>query len=190
MAYGLSRQIDGDTWQVEAGSFDPDKAYVMVPLRALQRHNAESIGVIAQSLVPLARYAAALMVADYLSQSQFRKPQPSSAAEVIAFGPTLREFAGRGSKPIDEALRLVKQYEDYARHKLDTPAKRREIANNYKAIMAELVSRSPIGEACAQCGSTYNLTIDHIIPLIRGGTNDIRNLQILCRPCNSAKSDR
>lgn len=33
-------------------------------------------------------------------------------------------------------------------------------------------------------------TIDHIHPLKTGGRNDRRNLQILCRSCNSRKSDR
>lgn len=28
---------------------------------------------------------------------------------------------------------------------------------------------------------------DHIIPLDLGGTNDIRNIQLLCPPCNGEK---
>jgi 5-methylcytosine-specific restriction endonuclease McrA len=32
-----------------------------------------------------------------------------------------------------------------------------------------------------------NLTIDQIIPLARGGQNDISNLQTLCRPYNQQK---
>ncbi len=43
---------------------------------------------------------------------------------------------------------------------------------------------------CQSCGKTKletKLTIDHIIPLARGGQNDISNLQSLCRPCNQQK---
>jgi 5-methylcytosine-specific restriction enzyme A len=33
-----------------------------------------------------------------------------------------------------------------------------------------------------------DLTVDHIIPKARGGTDDRENLQVLCRPCNSTKA--
>lgn len=32
--------------------------------------------------------------------------------------------------------------------------------------------------------------LDHIIPLARGGEHSYRNTQLLCRACNSAKSDK
>ncbi|MBR8836586.1 MAG: HNH endonuclease [Stigonema ocellatum SAG 48.90 = DSM 106950] len=44
---------------------------------------------------------------------------------------------------------------------------------------------------CQSCGKTHldtDLTIDHIIPLARGGTNDISNLQTLCFTCNQRKT--
>jgi 5-methylcytosine-specific restriction endonuclease McrA len=41
--------------------------------------------------------------------------------------------------------------------------------------------------ACACCGWYGPMTRDHIIPLVRGGTSDPRNIQLLCRPCNSSK---
>ena len=44
--------------------------------------------------------------------------------------------------------------------------------------------------ACVACGSTSDLTIDHKRPHIRGGTNELDNLQTLCRSCNSKKGDR
>jgi HNH endonuclease len=37
---------------------------------------------------------------------------------------------------------------------------------------------------CRQCGSARFLEIDHIIPLALGGTDDVENLRLLCRPCN------
>lgn len=43
---------------------------------------------------------------------------------------------------------------------------------------------------CKECGSTEDLSIDHIIPRSKGGTHDEDNLQTLCRRCNSAKNNR
>jgi len=37
------------------------------------------------------------------------------------------------------------------------------------------------------CTKRERLTIDHIRPLSRGGTDDIRNLQFMCQPHNSQK---
>ena len=43
---------------------------------------------------------------------------------------------------------------------------------------------------CEQCGSIKDLSIHHIKPLSRGGTNHIDNLTVLCRRCNSRKGNR
>lgn len=46
------------------------------------------------------------------------------------------------------------------------------------------------GHKCLKCGTTENITVDHIIPLSKGGTNYPDNLQPLCAHCNSSKKTR
>ena len=45
-------------------------------------------------------------------------------------------------------------------------------------------------QPCLMCGSTENVHIDHIIPISKGGRHAIGNLQPLCKPCNTAKSNK
>lgn len=40
---------------------------------------------------------------------------------------------------------------------------------------------------CAICGDSSNPTIDHIIPISKGGHDGIENLRVLCGSCNSKK---
>lgn len=46
---------------------------------------------------------------------------------------------------------------------------------------------------CVACGNQFEfnrLTEDHIVPLSKGGSNDIGNIQPMCAPCNSRKKDK
>ena len=43
------------------------------------------------------------------------------------------------------------------------------------------------GRRCIQCGAEENLTADHIHPVAKGGKTALKNLQTLCRSCNSRK---
>ena len=49
---------------------------------------------------------------------------------------------------------------------------------------------------CPDCGDRLMLIgpapahADHIMPLALGGSNDVRNLQLLCAPCNLTKGAR
>lgn len=46
------------------------------------------------------------------------------------------------------------------------------------------------GWLCQDCGTNKNLSVDHIVPVVNGGSNDMSNLQTLCIPCNSSKGAR
>lgn len=45
---------------------------------------------------------------------------------------------------------------------------------------------SPNGE-CLACGVISKMTVDHVVPLAKGGTNYIYNIQPLCGKCNRSK---
>lgn len=45
---------------------------------------------------------------------------------------------------------------------------------------------------CAICGKPVmykKMTIDHIVPISQGGTNDFSNLQLACHSCNRLKNN-
>lgn len=43
---------------------------------------------------------------------------------------------------------------------------------------------------CLACGVSGGLTVDHVVPLARGGANTIDNIQPLCRSCNNTKATK
>lgn len=56
-----------------------------------------------------------------------------------------------------------------------------------------LALKAQYGHRCLCCGkgeSEAALTVDHVVPLSRGGSSDISNLQPLCKTCNSAKGSK
>lgn len=46
------------------------------------------------------------------------------------------------------------------------------------------------GNCCFYCGKRDKMTVDHAVPLCRGGTDDISNILPCCRSCNSRKRHR
>ena len=58
------------------------------------------------------------------------------------------------------------------------------------ALLAHL--RQQAGDRCGYCRTSscvtgHPLTVEHIVPLARGGTSDVSNLWMSCRRCNEFK---
>ena len=63
--------------------------------------------------------------------------------------------------------------------------------NTRKRTNHAVLYRRQVGY-CAGCGCHFqsrNLTIDHVVPKWRGGSDDISNFQLLCDACNQMKGD-
>lgn len=93
----------------------------------------------------------------------------------------------------------VQQYQHEHREKL-RPSKRAALVR-YRARLASAEGSwtakqfqdlcEAVEHCCYYCGvQTDNLTVDHYIPLSRGGTNWIENIVPACPACNYSKQDR
>lgn len=74
----------------------------------------------------------------------------------------------------------------------DDNCKRRYVALKFKcevrATAAEIQNLKDTQKICWYCGSPDRLTVDHFIPLKRGGAHAIENLVMACKSCNSRKA--
>lgn len=76
--------------------------------------------------------------------------------------------------------------EQAARHALNsTRVTRRPIATKVRLLVYARDNYT-----CKSCGTLDDLSIDHVHPISKGGSNDISNLQTLCRPCNVSKGSK
>lgn len=80
------------------------------------------------------------------------------------------------------------EHKDQAKNRLN---KRRSLMQqNGVFVVLEKEILKLYRSECACCGSRENITMDHIIPISRGGTHGIGNLQPLCLTCNLSKSTK
>ena len=51
-----------------------------------------------------------------------------------------------------------------------------------------------MAKACPLCGAVFSKdkpkSLDHVVPLAKGGPHSISNVSVVCRPCNIKKSDK
>ena len=61
-------------------------------------------------------------------------------------------------------------------------------SSNYVILYKDL--KRVYTDPCFNCGSIKNQSLDHKIPLSRGGEHKIGNIMTLCQPCNASKHAR
>lgn len=70
---------------------------------------------------------------------------------------------------------------------VDVRRRRRDSGKQRVRIMARDKMRC---QYCGVRGTSFELTLDHIVPRSRGGLSDPENLCTACKPCNQRKGDR
>ena len=68
-------------------------------------------------------------------------------------------------------------------------ARNRALADRTFTILPKELRRL-YAQPCAECGAKDRQSLDHRIPLSRGGRHSIGNLMTLCQPCNASKHAR
>lgn len=84
-------------------------------------------------------------------------------------------------------LRTTRYYKKYPHIKKQKDKEYAFRRRSYNAGRMDWDAVNRLAQICVNCNTTKDLTIDHIKPLSKGGTNNINNLQILCRSCNASK---
>ncbi len=95
----------------------------------------------------------------------------------------------------------IEDYRAYDRkYAKDNPDKAREKSSKRRTAKTKAGGSFTVAEwtalckkhnnRCLCCGKKRRLTADHVIPVSKGGTSNISNIQPLCGPCNSSKRDK
>jgi len=58
-----------------------------------------------------------------------------------------------------------------------------------RTIYRRIALANLYGHVCMSCGSTEEITLDHVVPRADNGWSSLSNLQLLCKSCNVSKAD-
>jgi 5-methylcytosine-specific restriction endonuclease McrA len=84
----------------------------------------------------------------------------------------------------------LRNKEKYRPTRNERQLRRARVIKEKTYFVSEKEIRKLYSDPCFVCGSKENQSIDHIVPISRGGTHSIGNLMTLCRTCNASKHAR
>jgi len=167
----------------------------IIPASQLEDMTDSEIGWFVRHLMPeslrsSARHVSAILLNSNSWEQAIELPS-SFIAETLQL---LEQYAG-DHWTIDEALLRIHAWQK-AHTLIPEPTlkqrlmeeRRLQFGDRRPELLLALIERD--GEQCAYCGCTSDLSIDHITPLSRGGSDNLDNLQLLCLTCNNQKGDQ
>lgn len=96
-------------------------------------------------------------------------------SEVLKYTDQVLHCSDGSEIPIPLVIRLIKVIRMIYKNRVPYSKRNILVRDNYR---------------CAYCGSTHELTIDHMIPTSRGGKSTFENCVTSCRSCNNRKNDK
>ena len=115
-------------------------------------------------------------VAEYL-ESQQRERLDELFDELVLQAQALH---GPGSYALEYLIERLQSLK--AQYRQPNPTKRRPLPYGTRKAVLERD-----GYRCRKCNDWHDLHVDHILPAVRGGGDELENLQTLCRTCNCRK---
>ncbi|GAJ00432.1 unnamed protein product, partial [marine sediment metagenome] len=160
--------------KMEIPSFIPGKIeneYIEIKTKLQEENILEEIDEPAFNIM-MCHYGLAVEVAQILKeQGPFQKDR-----KTLRKNPALQIFRENSNA-----------FESYARRLGLFPEIRANMINEieWERLRMMILQRDPI---CKDCNSQASTTVDHIIPVSQGGTDDMDNLQGLCEKCHNRKA--
>ena len=119
--------------------------------------------------------------------------QDFSVVNIVSWRRALRLILKGKAEIVEESEKIIKNFEGTFSFVVPKIIKLVEYVKNvFKAKVSYSKLNVMIRDnfRCLYCDSDENLTIDHVIPLAKGGKTTWENSATACKTCNSLKRDR
>ena len=117
-----------------------------------------------------------------------KRVRPIKVAEWLCYPPFTRLCERPECFRKHYANGYCKRHDPIYRAERNQYIQKRDAAVSHKVTAKEL--KQLRAADCVSCGAKAPNTVDHIVPLNRGGAHSIGNMTTLCGSCNSSKQNR